>query len=1052
MGLKVLALLFYIFSAHPISALLLMTGPTEPDYFYFNQIIENGAHANYTIPLTIEARKPDGMIDTSFYGPASIEGIEPPDNNSTLMNDPCDSKESWIQAGNIAITSQGALNTPNAFRITGNSANTDVTLTQAYFPFPESTPERFSFYIKSDTDTTDKYGLCVVFRELDFVIYNGVFLVIKDNILRFAYYSGESIIRDFAHPITNGYTITVGQWHKVDLQIEWTDIPDVTLWVDGNHVLSFRTFFPDIYSLYRLYLYNFNSGVTSFVDELKLYQNEILLTPKPLLVYPNPVIFSGGIATLQVIPQTIGDYVIQVEYYIPNGAPTQHRQGRSNQFNVIEACLPGQKAESYFSICQNCGAGYFSDGTSSDCIPCPFNTYNSENTASSCLNCNSSYYTQQIGSNSVDQCILSDCPDGYVKISPSFNCEPCSEGRFAIGDLLCELCPQGTFNDQIGQNNCIKCPPGYFQNLTGQTTCQVCPQGTYSDEYGSSVCKKCNPGNYQDQFQQTSCLKCPLGTSNSNIGSSSISDCILCLEGTFSPFEGLHYCIPCGLGYFSNNTGQTICSICPPGHYSSNFGSNKCNLCSPGEKNFGEGAGSCSRCSNGEIAPAEGNTQCFLCGLGEESDSTRSVCIPCPIATYNNIIGSNCKPCPPGFSTIGINATECVIACGNGFLDILEGCDDGNRESGDGCNEICQIENGWECKVPGQPCTQIQRIKQKSNTSAIIIGVTLPSIFFLFFASILFFLYIRRKKKLKLEIELSINQTNEEGYLQNVKINGLLGKGHFGEVWKGTWEGTTVAAKKYFELSLNLKEADILKKVRHPNIINYLGIYKDLEGTKWMITEYMDKGSLDKLLQTEKNSITLVDLLNISRQICGGMIYLGQKGIVHRDLALRNILVTGGGDNKYLSKIADFGLARQMDVNDYYSAKEKEFPIKWTAPEALEQGKFTVKSDVYSFGVLLWELFSYGKVPFAAMKNQEILDSVNNGYQLPRPKNCPEKVYETMKRCWDLEPENRPSFVELTSIFLELYETEKTTIPETERFSFETSPNIYSTLSKDRKT
>ena len=70
--------------------------------------------------------------------------------------------------------------------------------------------------------------------------------------------------------------------------------------------------------------------------------------------------------------------------------------------------------------------------------------------------------------------------------------------------------------------------------------------------------------------------------------------------------------------------------------------------------------------------------------------------------------------------------------------------------------------------------------------------------------------------------------------------------------------------------------------------------------------------------------------------------YLASKGFVHRDLAARNILL---GDDRVV-KIADFGLLRDTQGNVYEMKQKKRLPIKWTAPEALHDGIYTIKSDV----------------------------------------------------------------------------------------------------------
>ena len=83
--------------------------------------------------------------------------------------------------------------------------------------------------------------------------------------------------------------------------------------------------------------------------------------------------------------------------------------------------------------------------------------------------------------------------------------------------------------------------------------------------------------------------------------------------------------------------------------------------------------------------------------------------------------------------------------------------------------------------------------------------------------------------------------------------------------------------------------------------------------------------------------------------------YLSSLGIIHRDLACRNILI----DEGKLLKITDFGLSRETD-EIYVQKCTGRVPVKWMAIEAIIAREFTSASDVWSFGVVLWEIGTLG--------------------------------------------------------------------------------------------
>ena len=269
-------------------------------------------------------------------------------------------------------------------------------------------------------------------------------------------------------------------------------------------------------------------------------------------------------------------------------------------------------------------------------------------------------------------------------------------------------------------------------------------------------------------------------------------------------------------------------------------------------------------------------------------------------------------------------------------------------------------------------------------------------------------------------------QANEEWEIdrRSIRLVRRLGAGQFGEVWEGLWNNTTQVAVKTLKpgtMSAQefLQEAGLMKKLRHPKLIQLYAVCTKEEPI-YIVTELMKHGSLLDYLRGEGRKLQQSQLIDMCAQVASGKAYLEQQNYIHRDLAARNILV---GEH-LICKVADFGLARVIDEDIYEAHTGAKFPIKWTAPEAALYNRFTIKADVWSFGITLYEVITYGRFPYPGMTNAQTLEALQQGYRMPAPQGCPERLYNVMLDCWRDQPETRPTFETLHWQLEEFYSSE----------------------------
>ncbi|MEE6491390.1 hypothetical protein FKM82_016201 [Ascaphus truei] len=266
---------------------------------------------------------------------------------------------------------------------------------------------------------------------------------------------------------------------------------------------------------------------------------------------------------------------------------------------------------------------------------------------------------------------------------------------------------------------------------------------------------------------------------------------------------------------------------------------------------------------------------------------------------------------------------------------------------------------------------------------------------------------------------------------EKITVMKELGQGSFGMVYEGVAMDivkdepvTKVALKTVNELASMreriefLNEASVMKAFQCHHVVRLLGVVSQGQPAL-VIMELMTRGDLKSYLRSlrpgEENKSnlpqpTLKDMIQMAGEIADGMAYLNAKKFVHRDLAARNCMVS----EDFTVKIGDFGMTRDIYETDYYRKGGKSLlPVRWMSPESLKDGIFTPHSDVWSFGVVLWEIVTLAEQPYQGLANEQVLHFVIDNGILEKPENCPDRLHELMRWCWQKNPKQRPTFIQI---------------------------------------
>ena len=270
----------------------------------------------------------------------------------------------------------------------------------------------------------------------------------------------------------------------------------------------------------------------------------------------------------------------------------------------------------------------------------------------------------------------------------------------------------------------------------------------------------------------------------------------------------------------------------------------------------------------------------------------------------------------------------------------------------------------------------------------------------------------------RFKAELKKNRTVMPTYEVNfseIRFGNKISEGSYGIVYKGKWRELKVAIKtlrkehhKESTIKDFLNECSALRCLRHPNIVMCMGASTKSPSTLALVLEYCPNDTLWNLLHKHELVLKWKKRYEIALGIARGMNYLHsfQIPIIHRDLKSLNVLL----DAHLNPKISDFGWTRLMA--EKMTGKIGTF--QWMAPEVISTKYYSEKADVYSFGIILWEIGSR-KPPYPDKMGTVVIQQVVEGVRPDIPQNCPKPFSRLMKKCWNQDPNLRPSFKELVS-------------------------------------
>eukprot|EP00040_Diaphanoeca_grandis_P018902 m.99470 g.99470 ORF g.99470 m.99470 type:complete len:801 (-) comp27164_c0_seq2:266-2668(-) len=285
---------------------------------------------------------------------------------------------------------------------------------------------------------------------------------------------------------------------------------------------------------------------------------------------------------------------------------------------------------------------------------------------------------------------------------------------------------------------------------------------------------------------------------------------------------------------------------------------------------------------------------------------------------------------------------------------------------------------------------------------------------------------------------------------EEVVLEEVLDSGQFGEVVCGIWnknDGTQrqIAAKTIkgniseSGRSLFIQEMTTMAQLVHPNVLGVLAVtLEPLMLIMERVSEKSVKSYIEQQGYSHESPIPFPTLLEFVLQTATGMEYLAEHGIVHRDIAARNMLLHVESRTKFTCKVADFGLSK-VTFSESFTSKNTDskvpIPTRWTAMEALFKGRWSSSSDVWSWGVMAWELTTHGQFPYSLVwEDKPTVDLISKGMRLHQAELIPDDLYVILMKCWNVDVTMRPTFGKIVTLLKQLSQKLGEAQPDVRRF------------------